>query len=330
MILVYSQDKGLELGKLLCIGPDRRGLPYRFVALATTEALRKSFKNNVCKFSQQKTTQTYVAIENKSIIGLVQVRPQEWESRILGVDVFALDVIPWDGAEDMFTPGCVRKAINYVRSISPRALITTKVWTSETRIIRFLLGKGFSLVDTSLEMVMVPLESVQSNGTTHSLPKEFSIRLADLRDQEALRVLAGEAFADHFGRFHSDANIDKKKATEIYQEWIVSCLQGWADFVFLAEDSETSRPAGFSAWKKPTPIEESSDLQIGHYSIGAVSPSFANKGLFKCLTLAGTEALKNCQAIEGPTSLRNIPVQRGYFSLGWKIADSRHILHFWT
>ncbi|MBX7184854.1 MAG: hypothetical protein K1Y01_06880, partial [Vicinamibacteria bacterium] len=139
---------------------------------------------------------------------------------------------------------------------------------------------------------------------------------------------ARRAFADHFGRFHSDPKLGPQASVKIYERWIESCLDGWTDWVVLAEVAGTI--AGYTAWKRPTPREASHGIGLGHYSIGAVHPDYFGRGLFSALTLKGSSLLEGLvQRIEGPTHVNNYGVQRGYLRLGWRIEDAHHSFHKW-
>jgi RimJ/RimL family protein N-acetyltransferase len=208
-------------------------------------------------------------------------------------------------------------------------MVTAKCWVSNIPLIHAFERNGFLLMDTAVDVVRERAGADGKQSINPAQPEGFVLRSATREDIAALRDLATKAFAHHFGRFHSDPRIGRVRGAGVYAAWIAACVEGWADFVFLAEEVPTRAVAGFSAWKKPSKQALSLDLALAHYSIGAVSPDFSGRGLFKSLTLAGMEALGTGVAIEGPTHLHNLAVQRGYLALGWKIADSRHTFHAW-
>ena len=39
---------------------------------------------------------------------------------------------------------------------------------------------------------------------------------------------------------------------------------------------------------------------------------------------------EHAQRIEGPTHASNLPVQRAYSALGWRVAGARHGFHRWS
>jgi len=306
----------------------RSSLPFRFVSSAPTPALRELLAADL----SAATDGLFAHHELDSIAALARIQPQPWESEVLSAPAFSLNA--WLFADPCeLSPAAldalIQGALHSVRHPGESVLVAAKCWASDIPLVHALERNGFLLMDTAVDVLYDPIVGKRTESVSTPLPDGLALRLAGPEDSAALRALAGLAFARHFGRFHSDPRIGRERATVVYQEWICACLDGWADFVFVVEDLATKELAGFSAWKRPSARAQSLQLPLGHYSIGAVSPAFSGRGLFKNLTLAGTKALGENLAVEGPTHLHNLAVQRGYLSLGWKIADSRHTFHAW-
>jgi ribosomal protein S18 acetylase RimI-like enzyme len=191
-----------------------------------------------------------------------------------------------------------------------------------------LIMNGFELVDTLVDYVYA-LPNDQSPGLHQkSVQDGFELRLATVADIDSLAEVARASFANHFGRFHSDPRIGREQATRIYEEWIRSCVSGWADWIILAV--KDGRIAGYSAWKKPSSLDLRHDIRLAHYSIAGIHPDFFGKGLFTTLTRAGMEMMQgHALWLEGPTHVNNHPVQRGYEKLGWKRAGTQTSFHKW-
>ena len=329
MILPISSNQIPDILRSFTSKCSRSTLPYRFIATASTESLRSLLTQNVIESVGFNEAQIFSQHEQNSLVSLAIVQPQPWESNILGVSVFTLQVLSCSTAINIDNSELIKGALDSVRAKSQVALVTAKCWTSDVSLIHSFQRNGFLLMDTAVDVVYCPNDHRTQNAFDSTLPSDLRFRLATLKDQEELQNLSGMAFSKHFGRFHADPRLGNNLGTKVYQQWILSCLNGWADYVFLAEDLKTQKPVGFSAWKKPSSAEQSLGVALGHYSIGAVAPCYSGKGIFKKLTLSGMRALSCCQAIEGPTHIHNLAVQRGYQSLGWTVADSRHTFHAW-
>ena len=329
MNLPIPSDQIPDILKSFTSTCSRPTLPYRFVANASTESLKSLLTQNIFESVGFNGAQIFLQHEQNALVSLAIVQPQPWESNILGVNVFTLQVLSCSTDIHIDNSELIKDALDSVRAKSAVALVTARCWTSDISLIHNLQKNGFLLMDTAVDVVYSSNDRRTQNATDSSLPSDLRLRLATLKDQDELQNLSGMAFSGHFGRFHADPRLGNNLGTKVYQQWILSCLNGWADYVFLAEDLQTQKPVGFSAWKKPSSAEQSLGLALGHYSIGAVSPCYSGRGIFKKLTLAGMQALGSCQAIEGPTHIHNLAVQRGYQSLGWTVADSRHTFHAW-
>lgn len=316
------------LGQWIANHAPRRSLPYRFVASASTDSLRGLLARDLLAG----TGRLFALPGREAPAALVRIQPQPWDSSSLSVPAHSLSawLFPEAGEVDEGDLSVlVREALDSARRPGEPAMVAAKCWVSDIPLVHALERNGFLLMDTAVDVVRDRLPADAKLRVTTAQPEGFILRLATADDIAALRNLASRAFAHHFGRFHSDPRIGRERATGVYAAWIAACVEGWADFVFLAEEAATGTLAGFSAWKKPSEQALALDLALAHYSIGAVSPDFSGRGLFKSLTLAGTEALGPDVAIEGPTHLHNLAVQRGYLALGWKIVDSRHTFHAW-
>ena len=141
--------------------------------------------------------------------------------------------------------------------------------------------------------------------------------------------MAHLAFEGHFGRFHADRRLGKEVATRVYEQWLGSSLDGYADWIDVAEIS--GNIAGFSVWKKPSPQEVELKIRIGHYSISGIHPAYHGRGLFTALTHEGMKGMQGfADVLEGPTHINNYGVHAGYSKLNWRVgADARHSFHKW-
>jgi len=207
--------------------------------------------------------------------------------------------------------------------------ILCKTYTNDLTTIHALESRGFLLMDTILDCYYdyrrVPFESLPSPV----LAKGVTLRFATSFDRDELVTLAGQTFLEHFGRFHSDERIGQQIATQVYEQWIRSSLDGYADWIHLAV--VTGKIVGFSIWKRPSTAASQLKVRVGHYSIAGIHPAYHGQGLFTALTYAGMQSLHGiADIIEGPTHVNNYGVQLVYSKLGWRVcSDARHSFHKW-
>ena len=265
------------------------------------------------------------------IAGLALLADLAWETRVLGREMWGLKHLAAGGeppARAAVLDKLVHEAVRRAEGEDDADCIVHRCQADDAPAIHALERRGFLLMDTLVDYV-VSLEKPDSSLTVPLPPAGTTLRPAVPEDLDGLLEVARGAFAEHPGRFHSDERIARADAVHVYEEWIRSCLEGWADRVFVADCRGTI--AGYSAWKKPSELERRNGIELGHYSIGAVAPEHAASGLFRALTAEGMHFLAgHARRVEGPTHASNVPVQRAYAALGWRAAGARHGFHRWS
>jgi ribosomal protein S18 acetylase RimI-like enzyme len=301
--------------------------------------------NSILKCSRKQTESRWMdeiaeLLSNERAIGLVAemgatacgfaiCAPLPWESALLGKSMWAIKHIAVASrARDRNSIAAELVAeVVYRAGTRDAAFLLCKTTPSNTAIIHALESHGFFLMDTLVNFIFDFRMGDQKEEAPH-VPEGFVLRLATSSDIESLVETARASFAEHFGRFHADPLIGRAAATRIYEEWIRSCANGWADWIVVAMQGD--RVAGYSAWKQPSALDQRHGIRLGHFSIGAVHPDFFGRGLFTALTREGMEQLRSSTDwIEAPTHIDNHAVQRGFLRLGWRIVGAQHSFHKW-
>ena len=271
----------------------------------------------------------FVARAGGRTAGLAVVADQAWETRVLGRRMMVIRHLAAAGEDSQRAAVFERLLDEAVRHAQERGAecLVHRSHADDAPAIHALERHGFLLMDTLLDYVF---DFARSELPAPSrLPPDARVRPATRDDLDSLLEVSRRAFTVHSGRFHSDERIPRACAIRVYEEWIRSCVEGWADWVLAAECR--GAVVGYSAWKKPSEIELRHGIALGHYSIGVVAPEQAARGLFRALTLEGMRLLAgHAQSIEGPTHAANVPVQRAYAALGWRVGGARHGFHRWS
>jgi undecaprenyl-phosphate 4-deoxy-4-formamido-L-arabinose transferase len=159
-------------------------------------------------------------------------------------------------------------------------------------------------------------------------PPDVRVRLATREDPGGPDRSLRRAFPAHSGRFHSDEEDSSLRRGSNLRRWIRSSVEGFADWVLAAECR--GAVVGYSTWKKPSEIERDTGSRSDAVSIGRSSPSMPARAL-RALSPGRHAAVGGTRAIDRvPTHAANVPVQRAFTSLGWKVADARHGFHRWS
>lgn len=300
------------------------------ITLRTSTQVEALWMDEVTQLLQDENTLGLIAENDGALGGFALCSPLPWESRLLGRSMWTIKFL----ASASESTDSESVAGSLIATLSDRLIargadfLLCKPSVTETVLTHALEANGFRLMDTLVDF-LYDCEKVDRSGNSElPIPPGFVLRLAMPDDVEPLMETARAAFARHFGRFHADPRIGEAAAAWVYEEWIRSCASGWADWVYVLAKGE--RVAGYSAWKKPSPLDTEHGFRLGHYSIGAVHPDFSGRGFFKLLTRAGMNRL--CQEvdwIEGPTHLVNHAVQKAYLHLGWQNAGAHYAFHKW-
>jgi hypothetical protein len=271
----------------------------------------------------------FVTEQGGKPVGFCVVGELPWESEILGKRMAVVKHVAARSGRDSegIVESLVGRAVEYGRSSGYDCLLC-RAYTDDPTMVHTLEQEGFLLVDTLLVFVQDLRVSPRSAHLATATPDGVELRIAEPGDRASLVEVSRKAFASHKGRFHADPELGPVCGQRIYERWIESCLEGWADWIVVA--NVAGRVAGYSAWKRPSQMETRHGLGLGHYSIGAIHPEFYGRGLFTALTGKGAELLKGIATrIEGPTLVSNHPVHHGYHKLGWRIEDAFHSFHKW-
>ena len=321
------KSKLSEIKPVLTSSPYR---PYRYVANGFEGELDQFWFNRITATFNAQSSQLIEMNSEDRLDGFIVINDLPWDSNIFKTRMASI-------SEFVLDSGCSRKEI-VAGNLIEKAIISAKkdgyqfllckVYTDDLVAIHALERAGFLLVDTLLDY-QVDFRKTPFNKIPEQNPAEDTIiRFASLKDENELSELANAAFVNHFGRYHSDPRISRSLATQVYVEWMHSCLRGYADYFILAEIN--GKITGLSIWKKTSNLEKSLPVRIDHYSIGAIHPEFFGRKLFSLLTYEGMKLLnQESDIIEGPTHINNYAVQRGYARLGWQIGDARHSFHKW-
>jgi ribosomal protein S18 acetylase RimI-like enzyme len=308
---------------------DFSSLSFNSILKCSREQVESRWMDEIAELLSDEHAIGVAAETGATTCGFAICAPLPWESALLGKSMWAIKhigVASRSRDKNFIATGLVAEVVHRAGARDATFLLC-KTTPSDTAIIHALESHGFFLMDTLLNFVFDFRTGGQKEDASH-VPEDFVLRLATSSDIESLVEIAHASFAEHFGRFHADPRIGRAAATRIYEEWIRSCANGWADWILVAEQG--NRMAGYSAWKEPSALDRRHGIRIGHLSIAAVHPDFFGRGIFRALTREGMKGLRrSADWIEGPTHIDNQAVQRGWLRLGWQIAGAQHSFHKW-
>jgi ribosomal protein S18 acetylase RimI-like enzyme len=308
---------------------DFASLSFNNILKCSREQIESRWMNEIAELLSNERAAGLVAEIGETTSGFAIWTPLPWESGLLGKSMWAIKhVAVASRARDRNSIAAELVAeVVHRASAQGAAFLLCKTTPADTAIIHALESHGFFLMDTLLNFIFDFRASGEKQNAPH-MPEGFVLRLATSSDIESLVETARASFAEHFGRFHADPRIGRAAATKIYEQWIRSCANGWADWIIVAV--QRNRIVGYSAWKQPSALDQRHGIRLGHFSIAGVHPDFFGRGIFGALAREGMDRLRSsADWIEGPTHIDNRAVQRGWLRLGWQIAGAQHSFHKW-
>jgi hypothetical protein len=305
--------------------------PLRYLAKELGKNLTDFWSASILELLQDPTSRGFLAVQADKLMGMLISSGNPWETNMLGRKTATIHVFLVDNSIPNRNQ-VARSILNFALQAASKdgiQFMVGKTYANDPTTIHALESGGFLLMDTVMDCYYdyrrLPLEKIPHP----TLENGITLRIAASSDRDELALVAGMAFQEHFGRFHADERIGRQVATQIYEQWMRSSLDGYADWIHLAMSGE--KIIGFSIWKLPSIAEKQLKVRVGHYSIAGIHPDYHGKGLFTALTYAGMQSLQGLvDIIEGPTHVNNYGVQRGYSTLGWRVcSDARHTFHKW-
>jgi hypothetical protein len=305
--------------------------PLRFFEKELGQNLTNYWISTITELLRSTQSKGYVAAQDGQQLGILIISDNPWETNLLGINASVINVFLVDGMLPNKL-GVATALLNYVicqAKAKGAGFISSKTYTDDLASIHALELSGFLLMDTVVDCHFDYRRTPLVNVQLPLISKEARIRLATQADREQLVYVASQSFHNHFGRFHADERIGLPLATQVYGQWMQSSLDGYADWIHVAEVED--RLVGFSIWKRPGTEENQLNLRVGHYSIAGILPQYHGHGLFTALTFAGMQSLEGvADIIEGPTHVNKYGVHLGYSKLGWRVvSDARHTFHKW-
>lgn len=264
------------------------------------------------------------------IRGLAVHAPLPWDSSIIGKRMCALKQLSVDSTFSEREHLLAKLLGNSIEHAMRESMdfILLKTESSDAVLDNVLASHGFQQMDTLLCYVYQSRNNQDSRRNHALFPVGFNVRLAEPSDAEKLVEVTRVSFAGYFGRYHADPHIGREKATKVYEEWMRSCLAGWADWTLLLEHK--GQIAGYSSWKKPSPHDLLHNIRLGQLSIIAIHPDYSQRGLATCLIAEGMKKLSNhVEHISVLTHINNIPMQRAVQKLGWELSGEQRSYHKW-
>lgn len=199
-------------------------------------------------------------------------------------------------------------------------MLTVRIACQEHSRIHALEADGFRLMDTIVYYER-PLQELPPSSPPSG---DVTIRRARPKDAAAVAEVARAAFSNYIGHYHADPRLQPAAADAAYVEWAEKSIAGQSEaeqaiLLFCGQ-----RLGGFLTLRRNSPAE----IEI---MLNAVHPDLQRRGFYQRLLVEALVMGRNAGAatITVSTQVNNLPVQRAWATLGFRLASSFHTFHKW-
>ena len=232
-----------------------------------------------------------------------------WLSGILNRESFILTVTSeW---LEKIKEGDSKERRDFLDFLSKEVFIYTKVKTTDINAVCLLESYGFNLVDTN-----IIFEKNISRG--QKIKVNTKIRIAEEKDIDAVGELGRNNFV--YSRFHLDPHIPLEIANEIKSQWVRNYFKGKKGDQLLVAELD-NKVVGFNQL-----IFGSDNSLI--IDLIAIDKGYVRRGIASDLIVYAEFIHNNKSKIIIGTQAANIVSIRLYEKLGFRVCESKYILHY--
>lgn len=193
--------------------------------------------------------------------------------------------------------------------------LSVKVDTFDLSVVNEFIRNGFSIVDTLISYrfdyrttTIIDCEYISDISIDSVKPSEI---------EDIARIAHDSFFND---RFHNDVTLDNNLCNLYYENWARNCCNGYADLALICK-SKDGKILGFMT-------SRNIDKNESNLVISAVTKESRGKGVYSAFAWESMKYFKNkSNYITTGTQINNYAVQKTWGKLGFKVYDSKYVLH---
>ncbi len=239
---------------------------------------------------------------------LFNIKKDEWDSRILGINLYKINKIELDSFDD----NLIKRFLDFIKSkFNDIHCIIYRTEATNFGLINILQKNRFTLVGMPIKL-SVDLREIKGNNL------ESNVRLSKNEDVNILALMARNSFLNAYR--YNDKNLDKNKVDDLYSEWIKNSCNGRANAVLVHEINKIL--SGFIACNI--------NGDTGLIDLIAVAKEARGQGIGQKLVLNSLAWFKDkVSRVEVYTEAMNYPSLKMYQNNGFKIDWIGVNLNYW-
>ena len=286
------------------------GLPYRTLPGVELDRWCRFHADRVRQAVADDASRVTVGRSGNDAQALAVVKPLPWDTEVLGRPVFSLEYLLFDRAADVdAVVEVVRAAVRGIDSASGSLLYKTS--SADVPALAAIGRAGFDLLTIHLDHLF---DTKLAAEGSHDLD---GYEFGEAREDEVEAI--GEVSAHNYAltdRFTVDPLVPPERVPEVYRQWAMNSVRGFADLVWVARRDGV--PVGFGTWSIQRGLAEATGVTVAWNGLASVASSERNRGLFRRIKSGALAELhrRGVPWVCSPTNVLNIPTQRCFASVG--------------
>lgn len=194
--------------------------------------------------------------------------------------------------------------------------LSAKVDCKDLEVCKLLLSEGFYIVDTLVSYIF---DYERNEFPKHKVPEDVLISPAEEKDIESLCNIAYNSFNND--RYHNDPFLKEELCNTYYSTWTRNLCESQADIALVAKDNKENILAFFCG--------KQHNGEYASMVLSAVTDYARGKGIYSAMFFETMKFFRGkSHFLTTGTQINNYAVQKAWNKLGFKIYESKYVLHY--
>ena len=295
-------------------------LPYHYIRSIPTEELQNLFIRN-CIQEVENNHHFIVIEEDYKVMGFASILKSDWDSKFFNKKIYQVRHL-WilNDNEEVF-----KLLINEIYFCCKDVDTIQICLTYNTPFLVQLLERERFFTTDVHSTYFIDFAKTSINNMDYG-----NIILREYKDSDFDFLLEIARTSYDQDRYHSDPYLPNKICDSFYESWIRNSFSGEiADLTVVAELNNL--PVGYTTLKNYNNFDNILSSKVGALILSAVSSNVREGGIYTKMIHYGMKWLKekNCRYAHLGTQVYNIPVQKAWTGLGFKIGIVNTWLNKW-
>lgn len=303
--------------------------PYWWIRQVNRQSQQNLMRRQLQKQVGNETAVILGAYANgePTLTGFATMAPLAWDTEHFGINVWRVSNLGVWGSpsQQRKAAGTLAQKLVHEARQQHAATLHALATLNDLTVIHALEHAGFRIMESQVfwlfDLQHQPIPEPKTTAT---------FRPHRPADVEILVSLARQVYTPIPNRFHADPHLPQAACDDLYAKWLRnSCSGEVADYISVIEVD--GKVVGYGTLRFLDDQDGLCNVRLGQFMLGAIDPSFRQKGLHDDLLrsmLVWLKEHKTDVAFVG-TQSNNAAAQSGMARMGWRPVSAGLSLHAW-